>query len=472
MLPVRPERGGSSSSSSDESPVDAVAEVPHAAEDHEAARRRISAALRPELERCRRVVRFYTRNGDAWAQLERDAAEAGLPLRAFSSETVTRWNSTYEMLLSEQLNQRALAVSAAKREAGPLVELATAAGRKLLLHACYALQPLRAATKLLEGDGAKARGSLYLPAFSRAREALAAQGDLPTPSELREAHPGTLPAAQLCPLARDLRAWLAADLALVQKKHLEGTNGLRLLQAASYLDPRFKDAPRAAGDGGPSWATPADLARARATVKELAVRAAEQFPALVERWREARAHPDNAPLAALAPAAKRPRRGRRVVADEPPAPAGDAGAVVAVAAAAAPPRPRVLVARDSADDLMFGRPGRAAPNPAPAVAALDAEIESQLTRFLALPAEENLSTDPLVWWRARAWQMPHVAAAAMQVFSLPASTAALERLFSAAARAVNKSRPRLAAKSAAGIIYGHANVRRGVQGARAQAPQP
>ena len=255
----------------------------------------------------------------------------------------------------------------------------------------------------------------------------------------------------------------------MQKKHLEGTDGLRLLQAASYLDPRFKDVPRAAGDGGPSWATPADLGRARATVKELAVRASEQFPALVERWREARAHPDSAPLASLAPPAKRPRRGRRVVADEPPAPAGNAGAVVAVVAAA-PPRPRALVARDSADDLMIGRPARAAPNPAPALAALDAEIESQLTRFLALPAEENLSTDPLVWRRARAWQMPHVAAAAMQVFSLPASTAALERLFSAAARAVNKSRPRLAAKTAAGIIYGHANVRRGIQGSPAQAP--
>ena len=121
---------------------------------------------------------------------------------------------------------------------------------------------------------------------------------------------------------------------------------------------------------------------------------------------------------------------------------------------------------------MFGRRAAAAPNPAPAIAALEQEIESQLTRFLALPMAESLPTGPLAWWRTHAWQMPHLAAAAMHLFSLPASTAALERLFSAASRAVNKQRPRLKAKSAAGMIFGHANVARGHTGSAAPPAQP
>ena len=62
--------------------------------------------------------------------------------------------------------------------------------------------------------------------------------------------------------------------------------------------------------------------------------------------------------------------------------------------------------------------------------------------------------------------MPHLAAVAMHVLSVPGSTAALERLFSAAGRAVNRRRPRLGSMNASKLIYGHANVVRGYTGER------
>jgi hypothetical protein len=69
--------------------------------------------------------------------------------------------------------------------------------------------------------------------------------------------------------------------------------------------------------------------------------------------------------------------------------------------------------------------------------------------------------DVLDWWRQHSGQLPRLALVARHLFALPASTASLERLFSAAGRAVNKRRPRLKDASAAALIYGHANLVRG-----------
>jgi hypothetical protein len=330
---------------------------------------------------------------------------------------------------------------------------------------------------MLEGDGEKARASLYLPMLARLHGALTEGGPLPVPAELREQFPATVPASQLAPLARDARKWLARDLLRVWAKHLEGADGMRLLLAATFLDPRFKDAPRQAGEPGPSWASAAELADARAAVKEMALRSAEQFPALVDLWKQAAAHPDSQPLAALAPAApaqraQRPARKRRRVAEEGGQPEPAAGQLVVAAAAAlpAPPAGRVLRAHASAEDFLFGRPSASAAAPPRAeVAALEAEVEAQLARFHALPPLASLSIGPVAWWKSHAWQFPTLATVAMHLLGMPASTAALERLFSAAGRAVARRRPRLKNPTAAGLIFGHANVRRGHTGASKRA---
>ena len=60
--------------------------------------------------------------------------------------------------------------------------------------------------------------------------------------------------------------------------------------------------------------------------------------------------------------------------------------------------------------------------------------------------------------------MPYISVVAMWVLGIPGSTASLERVFSAAGRAITRRRPRLKPSRAAAIIYGHANVVRGHAG--------
>jgi hypothetical protein len=475
LLPLRaakPEAPSSSSSATSSSPASGEGAAQARAASPE--RTRLQQQLWPALERSRKLCRHYSSNGDHFQQLEEDAREANAPCRAFAVETVTRWNSTLELLTRELLNDRALSNSAARLGERVGVERLTAGTKTAQLHLCVALAPLRQATKMLEGDGERGRASLYLPMFARLRAALTAGGNLAVPTELREQFPAHVPAASLGPLARDCRRWLAKDLWRVRARHLEGTDGHRLLLAATFLDPRFKDCPRQAGQPGPAWASQEELATARATVKQRAIEGAEQLPALVARWQRAAAHPDNQPLLALAAPVQRPARKRRRVVEEPaeaaPAP-GSALAIVASASAAAGPT-RVLRAHSSAEEFLFGARSSASCSAFPSadVAALETEVEAQLTRFHLLAPTEDLTTGPLAWWRAHAWQFPLLATVAMHLFSLPASTAALERLFSAAGRAVNRRRATLRPASAANLIFGHANVRRGHTGASKRGP--
>ena len=468
LLPQRPARAARESSSSGSGSSETTSEVAAPARPRQASpeRQRLTALLREPLARSRRLVRHYGKNGDHFRELEADATEAHAPFKAFATETVTRWNSTLELLSRELFNDRALAVSAAKRGEREGIARLTPEQKTLQYHICVVLQPLRAATKTLEGEGAKARASLYLPVWERLLQSLADGGPLPPPSELQEAHAPVQPGA-LLPLARDCRRWLAKDLRRIRDKHLAGATGLRLLLASAYPDPRFKDRPRQPQEPPVAWATPGDLAEARAAVKELAVLATEHFPVLVERWQQAAAHPDNQPLHALAPAQRRPHRHLRrmpqpSVSEQP---AGSAGAIVKRAAAQSEPpakRARHLQPRRSEEEFLFG-PAVAPGAPAAPVAAaqsLDQELESELVRFHGLPPANSL-VDVLDWWRQHSGQLPRLALVARHLFALPASTASLERLFSAAGRAVNKRRPRLKDASAAALIYGHANLVRG-----------
>ena len=368
-----------------------------------------------------------------------------------------------EMLIKELQNERALAVSAAKRGERPGVERLDARGKKLQLHLCCVLQPLRHATKMLEGDGEKARASLYLPLWASLRAALRDEGNLQAPRELRDSYPEGVPARQLVPLAVDCRKWLVKDLQRIQDKHLKNTEGLKLLQAATFLDPRFKSSPLAHGSraSGLSWASRSELKSIRSAVRAMAITAAEQFPALVEAHKTAAAHPDNRPLVEMTAAGKRAPKQRRCVVDD-----SSTGALVAAAAEVEPAPKRRLAERPSAEDFLF--PVGAASSsygPEPAMEALDTEVNAQLDRFAALPPKATMGISAMAWWREHAWQFPHLAVVAMHLSGMPASTAALERLFSAAGRAVNRHRSRLRDAKAATLIFGHANVSRGWTGA-------
>lgn len=63
----------------------------------------------------------------------------------------------------------------------------------------------------------------------------------------------------------------------------------------------------------------------------------------------------------------------------------------------------------------------------------------EIDLYLSLP-EEPFTTDPLVWWPKHAKQLPDLALMAQQYLAVPASSASVERLFSAAGRDFSKHR--------------------------------
>ena len=69
---------------------------------------------------------------------------------------------------------------------------------------------------------------------------------------------------------------------------------------------------------------------------------------------------------------------------------------------------------------------------------------------------------PLKWWKEKADLFPFLAPLARDLLGIPGSSAALERSFSHAKRAVNPRRPRLAPRRACQIIFCHENIIRDV----------
>ena len=92
------------------------------------------------------------------------------------------------------------------------------------------------------------------------------------------------------------------------------------------------------------------------------------------------------------------------------------------------------------------------------------QISEELTCYLRLGHASQLGSSPLSFWKNRRSELPFLSALARIIYSIPASTAALERLFSAAGRAVCHRRPRLNVRKAAKLIFAHANVARNITG--------
>ncbi|CAE8621731.1 unnamed protein product [Polarella glacialis] len=103
---------------------------------------------------------------------------------------------------------------------------------------------------------------------------------------------------------------------------------------------------------------------------------------------------------------------------------------------------------------------RTEPNSPDLVIPSHRALKLQLQKWDSLPA--NPSADPLEFWQSYQFEAPHLALIARAVFAIPGSSAALERAFSHAGRAVNPKRARLSVKRAIDLIFVHENIIRNV----------
>ncbi len=119
----------------------------------------------------------------------------------------------------------------------------------------------------------------------------------------------------------------------------------------------------------------------------------------------------------------------------------------------------------SANDILYEADAEEAEIPVSNTKELENKIKRQLAIYEQFPEARKGDEDvnPLAWWRDRAWQMPHLAEFARDLFSIPGSSHALERAFSRAGRGVDpRRRPRLRKDSAASLLFCHENFIRSV----------
>ena len=329
---------------------------------------------------------------------------------------------------------------------------------KEALDFCAVLEPLKLSTKLLEGDE-KSLASLYLPVWTKALETLEQTGNkiLPYPRELREAFGPGVKCKDLCEKAVRMKLFLANDLRKVRKRHLEGTNGEKLLVASTFLDPRFR--------GHSVFKTLQPLKGASDIVADIALKTCQKYPELLERLQKQADDPENTVFARLADPEKGRGKGKRKGRSTAAKAKSKSEARLRKEQEPGPVRPkRKLKEQTSADEWLFGAPGVEKDSEAKVLGDLrevEASIQREIELYQRLPATDK---GPLAWWKANGVQLPYLATCALRLFGLPASTASLERLFSSCGRGITRRKPRLQPKNAANIIYGHANVRFGYNG--------
>ena len=468
----------SSTSSSSEDDVPAPAPKAKAKARGRAADPKIKACqndLAGPFRLYRKTAKWYAHNPDARNDMDTDATEAGLATVAYCHETPTRWSSGLEGLISVILNNKAHQLSRAKRGTSA-PEAMSDAQVKEAVHLCCVLEPIRMATKLLESDVQTGSGrglaSMYLPVWHTLESHLKARS-LKVIEKLRASIGGQadIAVANLLPRAARLREFLIQDLEKIRKKHYEGTSGEGLFLAAAFLDPRFKDH---------ACVVKAGVEGIVADVKKLALDSIPHYNDVVDRLKLHAQRPENQALRSLAssstdvqpsaqPKAKGKGRGKgkRKLGKDPEAPKPG---VLAGALKPQAKKRRELKERTSADDFLFQEPALDDADQRRLEGAqvdLEKQVEAELERYRLMPASRLIAANPLEFWRLHGWSMPHVALVAQHVLGAPASTANIERLFSAAGRAITRRRPRLQPGRAADLIFAHANAVRGMTGRRA-----
>jgi hypothetical protein len=97
-------------------------------------------------------------------------------------------------------------------------------------------------------------------------------------------------------------------------------------------------------------------------------------------------------------------------------------------------------------------------NNAPAAGTAAQDPLSELKDYLSLP-QESLDCDILDWWASRETRFPNLSRMARQFLGIPASSAAVERLFSAAGRDFSKLRHNMKASTLENLMWARSHLK-------------
>jgi hypothetical protein len=80
------------------------------------------------------------------------------------------------------------------------------------------------------------------------------------------------------------------------------------------------------------------------------------------------------------------------------------------------------------------------------------EVKDEITKYAIMPSID-MARDPLLWWRENRHQFPGLASLAMWFLSVPATSAAVERLFSATGLTITDLRSCLSSTSLEQLVF-------------------
>ena len=323
---------------------------------------------------------------------------------------------------------------------------------KELGHLAVVMAPVRIVTRLLEGEH-PVTAAMYLPVLHQLKDAFSPRRtSLKVPSRLSSLFKDVIHKKDLVPSARKLMAFFHDDLDKLMKKHMDRIHPM--LQMCTFLDPRFH-------------AHPCMDASAKAAAAQAV---AEWAFETHEKGEDIARHPDSRTMAEVLAEDQQGGRGKASGKGKGKHKGKAKQTKKAGPRCPRPPQKRKLQQRDSAEEFLWGpgakqRSSLVDQDMVEGEEKIRRQIQEEMGRYEAI-AVPPPGTVPCQWWHVHQCELPSLARVARMCMAIPGSSASVERAFSAFARLADRRRPRLQQANAAGLLFGHENLKRGWSGDR------
>ena len=364
------------------------------------------------LSRCRGLVGHFNHSTIGKNQLKVNQVEAGLKPHNLTQDIVTRWSSMHDMLDDLRVNREPIMVYDIRAKSP-----GASYGDNKLSHADWlsveamivVLQPASDGTRLLEGDQ-YVTSSLVVPTIYKIMHYANPSSLLRVPWSLSGR---TMSHAQLPVEVQEARVEYSADLQR-RFRHDIDTCTKSFWFNCSLLDPRFKSLKNILG------LTESEITEARAS-----------FDSLYRmHW---------------SPTLELPCSDS----DEPE---------ISEPARATPIRNETAVCgrRAHVNLMSFLSPEQCTEGEEPQP---ESTIVDELQLYFSLP-DASLDTDPLKWWPKHEKLLPSLSRMARQFLGVPASSAAVERLFSGVGQDFSKQRQCMSEETLEEVTWARSHIKR------------
>ena len=340
-----------------------------------------SIRVKRAIGRCHSLVELFHRSWKKTRDLKQKQDELGLPQHKIIGDVTTRWGSTFDMVARIVEQQQAVSAVLAEDRKN-WYRMPTDAEFSTLESIVEVLKPLSFLTDALSGEK-QVTASAVVPIMKHVRSKLS-------------------PAANDSQLVTEMKQTIWNDL----EPRYSDPEVSEMLDAASFLDPRFKDQ---------------HLQNKENTITRITSECTENYDSIHDNFSETVAESER-------------------LSAEPEA----------TESIETPPAKRLkgLAALLKHIEEENEHSQSHSTNPLTPSQVIDKEISS----YLDFPSAES-DTDPLVWWRSEKGRFPNLAHIARKYLCVCGTSVPSERVFSTAGHIASRSRGRLLPQNVSKLLF-------------------